>query len=403
MDTSTLIKTLQDPMGDPFFPVVFQVLMVLTFSLHILLVNATVGAAALAVYGRLRSEERWRRLAAAMSKAVTMSVSALIVLGVAPLLFVQVIYDPFWYSSNNLSAAWVIGFIFVMMGAFGVSYAAHDRGEKPGAAALAGLALALFLLAGVLMHAFGYQALQPEKWLGWYAKGGVVDASGTVLHSFSLPRFLHFIVPAFAVGGVFLMLYAWYLEPRADSDRDYLAWTARLGASLAFWATAAECAGGFWWLASLPPELRFARNPVFLLGAALGAALLALFARVNFSKRRPQESALACALLTVATTLAMSASREALRMGYVGRFGYSVYDQKVSLDWGSTALFLGTFAMGLSILAYVLATAFQAGRSTGRYEAAPRMQAWGRVSIGLLISWIVVVAGLGVAITLRNR
>jgi len=341
METAALIKALQDPMGVPFFPVVFQALLVPTFALHILCVNVTVGAAALAVYGRLAGGERWKALSGSLSKAVTMSVSAAIVLGVAPLLFVQVVYDPFWYASNMLSAAWAISFIFIMMAAFGLSYGGALRGEKPGATAHGAAALALFLLAGFIMHALNYQALQPEKWLGWYARAGGVDASGTTLHDFSLPRFLHFIVPAFAVTGVFLMLFGWYFERRADADRAQLDWTARLGSGLAFWATAAQSVVGFWFLLSLPDEFRFLKNPLFLASAMLALALLAYLGRIHLSGRRPQESAPAAALATTAVVLAMAASREALRGAYLGRFGYSMSAHRVTLDWGSTALFLG--------------------------------------------------------------
>ncbi len=403
METTALIKALQDPMGVPFFPVVFQALMVLTFALHILCVNATVGAAALAAYGRLSGEARWRALALSLSKTVTMSVSAAIVLGVAPLLFVQVLYDPFWYASNMLSAAWVVAFIFIMMGAFGLSYAAYLRGEKPGAAVFGAAALALFLLAGFVMHALNFQALQPEKWLGWYARAGGVDASGTALHAFSLPRFLHFLVPAFSVAGVFLMLRSWYLEPRVDADRAQLDWAARLGSGLAFWATAAQVLVGLWFLLSLPGELAFAKNPLVLAASAAGLVLLAYLGRIHFSGRRPQDSAPAAALAIAAVVLAMSAAREALRGAYLGRFGYALSAHRVTLDWGSTALFFGTFVLGLVVLAYVLAVAFQSGRVAGRWEAGPRMQAWGRASIGIMLAWIVVVAGLGVFITLRNR
>lgn len=403
MDTPALIKALQDPMGMPFYPWVFRALMVLTFALHILMVNVTVGASALAAYGRLAGGERWRALTRSLAKAVTMSVSAAVVLGVAPLLFVQVLYDPFWYASNMLSAAWVIAFVFVMMGAFGLSYASALRGEKPGAAAYGAASLALFLLAGFIMHVLNYQALQPEKWLGWYERAGGVDASGTTLHDFSVPRLLHFVLPMFAVTGVFLMLSAWYLEPRADADRAQLDWTGRLGSGLAFWATGAQCAAGIWWLLALPRDLRFWRDPLLLASAALGLALLAWLGRIHYSGGRPQESAPAAALATTLVVLAMAASREALRGAYLGRFGYSMASHRVTLDWGSTALFLATFVLGLVVLAYVLAVAFQSGRVAGRWEAGPRLQAWGRVSLGILLAWIAVVAGLGVLITWRNR
>ncbi len=403
MDTAALIKALQDPMGVPFFPLVFEALMVLTFALHIICVNVTVGAAALAVYGRLAAGPRWRALSLSMAKTVTMSVSAAIVLGVAPLLFIQVLYAPFWYASNMLSAAWVIAFIFIMMAAFSLSYVSSLRGEKTGAALVGAAALALFLLAGFIMHALNFQALEPEKWSGWYLRPGGVDASGAALHDFSLPRFLHFIVPAAAVTGVFLMLFAWYFEPRRDADRDQLDWTARLGAGLAFWATAAQCAVGLWWLLCLPSALGFGQNPLFVGAAVLALALLLYLAAVHFSKRPPQRSAPAAALATTGLVLVMAATREALRGAYLGRYGYSMAAPRVSLDWGSTALFLGTFVPGLVVLGYVLSVAFQSGRAAGPWEAGPRTRAWGHAAVGLLLGWIVVVAGFGVFITLRNR
>ncbi|MDE2292749.1 MAG: hypothetical protein KGL53_11765, partial [Elusimicrobia bacterium] len=152
MTTAAMVQALTDPMGVPFYPRVFQALGVLTFSLHILFVNVAVGAAALAVYGRLWGGGPWRKLSAPLAKAATAAVSAAILLGVAPLLFIQVLYDPFWYASNSLSAAWVIGFVFVMMAGYGLLYVFVEKGE--GAGGWAGLAsVLLFLTAGCIMHA----------------------------------------------------------------------------------------------------------------------------------------------------------------------------------------------------------------------------------------------------------
>ena len=58
MDTNLMIQTLQDPMGVPFYPVVFQGLGILTFALHIFFVNLVLGGAILAVWGHFRSDQR---------------------------------------------------------------------------------------------------------------------------------------------------------------------------------------------------------------------------------------------------------------------------------------------------------------------------------------------------------
>lgn len=403
MPIDVMLAMLQDPMGVPFYPRVFQALMVLTFALHILAVNVAVGATVLAVLGRVRGGERWERLSGALGKTAAASVSTAILLGVAPLLFVQVLYDPFWYASNNLSAAWVIAFVFVMMAGYGSTYVfiMREKGSALGLAAGA-FSLVMFLTAGSIMHALNYQLLQPERWLEWYTKAGVAVTSGLVLHSFSLPRFLHFIVPAFAVTGVFLMVYARYFSVRPDIDKAYLDWAGRMGADLAFMATGLQACAGLWWLLVLPGEFRFYMNPAFILAAVVGLSLLVFLYEARRSPGGPQRLAWPAAGGMLVTVLTMAAARETLRGLYVGRFGASVASHRLNMDWASTALFFATFVLGVSVLAYLLSVAYQAGRVPGRWEAGPRMRVWGRVSVALLAVWLVVVAGLGVVITLKN-
>jgi hypothetical protein len=402
MEIASMLKALRDPMGVPFFPVVFQLLMVLTFALHIMFVNFVLGTSFLSVYGHLRSDERWKRLSGSMAKAVTVNVSMAMLLGVAPLLFIQVVYDPFWYASNGLSAAWVMGFIGIMMLAYGFAYVAYlgrESGKGPSVAAFGIASFVLFLLAGAIMHVLGYQLLQPEKWLAWYAKGNVVDTSGTSLHDFQLPRFLHFIVPSFAMTGIFLMLYSWYFKDRKDMDKGYLDWVGKVGARMAFAFTAIQAAVGFWWLFAIPGEFRFFANPFLVAGAALGVVLLVF---LHFARKDPPRFAVLSGVLAFLAIFAMSYAREALRMRYVGRFAYSIFDYKLNVDYGSTALFLATFAMGLVIATYLLSVAFRSGRVAGPYEAGPALHKLGRISVVLLLLWIAVVAGLGIVITVRS-
>ncbi|MCX8117561.1 MAG: hypothetical protein N3G78_06510 [Desulfobacterota bacterium] len=402
MDTGTMLKALQDPMGIPFYPLVFQVLMVLTFALHILFVNFTLGTSFYAVYGHFKKDGYWKRLSRALARAVPANLSMAMLLGIAPLLFVQVIYDPFWYTSNTLSAVWVIAFVLILMVAYGFTYIFYLKRESHGGRGYAFfgiVAVLLFFLAGAIMHGLGYQLLQPEKWFGWYIKGGRVDASGSSLHAFQLSRFIHFIVPSFALAGIFLMLYSWYFKERTDFEKSYLAWVGRLGAKTAFLFTALQAAVGFWWLLSLPQEFNFHTDPFFLIGAGLGLGLLFL---LHFAQNDPVKYALPSLLGAFLTLFGMSYARESLRMKYVGRFHYSIFDYKLNIDWGSTILFLGTFLMGLVVVAYLLSVAYHSGRQRGFYEATPSLHKLGKFGIALLVLWIVVVAGLGVFLSIKN-
>jgi hypothetical protein len=98
----------------------------------------------------------------------------------------------------------------------------------------------------------------------------------------------------------------------------------------------------------------------------------------------------------------MSYAREALRTKYVGRFGYSIFDYKVNLDLGSTALFLCTFIVGLFIVSYQVYIAYASGRTAGQYDASPAMHKWGSAGLALLLLWIAAVVGLGIVISVKN-
>ena len=97
--------------------------------------------------------------------------------------------------------------------------------------------------------------------------------------------------------------------------------------------------------------------------------VLALIVLLFAARKNPIRYALPAAALALATTLVMAAARETLRMDHLGRFGYSVYDYPMNLDWGSTTFFLGTLAVGLVVTAYPVLIAFKAGREGVRGEA----------------------------------
>lgn len=71
---------------------------VVTFALHIAAVSILLGSTGLALFARYKATDDWLRLGSTMAFTAKAATGAAIVLGVAPLLFVQVIFDPFWYA-----------------------------------------------------------------------------------------------------------------------------------------------------------------------------------------------------------------------------------------------------------------------------------------------------------------
>ncbi|MGQ9619231.1 MAG: hypothetical protein ACUVUG_09770 [Candidatus Aminicenantia bacterium] len=402
MEVTKIIESLRDPMGIPFYPILFQFLMVLTFAIHILFVNFTLGTSFLSIYGFFKKEEFWRKLSRSLVRATTLFISMAMLFGIAPLLFVQVIYDPFWYTSNTLSAFWVVFFILVMMTAYGLTYVfyyKYNSAKERGFGWIGIFAFLLFLVAGFIMHVINFQLLQPKKWLSWYFRGSSVDASGLSIHSFQLSRFLHFITPAFAMTGIYLLLYAWYFREREDMDRAYLKWLGEKGANLAFFFTILQIPIGIWWLLRIPYKFKFYLNPLLHISIFLGLILLIT---LYLSRREPFKYAILSGVLAFLTIFTMSYAREVLRMKYLAEFKYSIFNSKLNIDWGSTLLFLFTFLMGLVVAGYLLSIAFRSGRKAGEYTASPALSRFGKVSIALLIIWIIIVAGLGVVITISK-
>lgn len=387
MELETL-NALRSPVGLPTHPVVFLVLLTLTWALHMIAVHLMLGSTALSLGGALADGSHWRRLAGAMLDTAKIAVSIAIVLGVAPLLFVQVIYDPFWYVSNVLSARWAIAFIFLLLAAYWLLYYRYFRNgrERSGHLTLATV-LGLFLVCGFIMHALASQMLRPDLWMRWYAPGGHIDPSGGGLHDFNLWRFLYFIGLAVPVTGAWLVGYRGYLEGRGETDTAYLDWIVALGKRC-------MSGGGLFallmyvlWMSTLATDARpFAASigSVVAVAATLGLTAGPLLCRPGQGSYRP-------ILAAVVAVLLIAISRETLRLKVLGgSFGYDILTYPVHFDAYSTLLFFITFAgLGGLTVAFSVALSWEAGKTEGTYTASPRIARLGNASLVALVVWLV--------------
>lgn len=399
---AAMLYALRDPAGVPSHPLIFLLLGVLTWALHIAAVQVMLGASALTLYGALRQDAHWRRLAAAMLGTAKVAVSVAIVLGVAPLLFVQVIYDPFWYTANVLSARWVIAFIVILIGGYLAMYAFYFRNPQLTTRPARGtwhllLSLTLMLVVGWIMHVLSVQMLLPEQWMSWYAPDGHIDTSGQSLHAWSLPRFAFFILLSVVVTGAWLFAYRRYLLGREGEDAAYLAWLPALAHRLMLAGGVLALASGALWLASLPDKMAWFAGSAWV-GASV-AALIAASLLPRLLGRRIDQGLWGYApfALGAVALIVVAAAREALRtVTLLGAHGYDALDYKINLDGYSTVLFFVTFAvLGGVVLAYLLSVAWRAGQSHGIYTPSPALTRLGNLGIGLLLLWIVQYFAIG--------
>ena len=406
--TPEMLYALRDPAGVPSHPLVFLVLGVLTFALHIAAVQVMLGAATLTLRGAFSPSLHWRRLAQAMLVTAKIAVSVAIVIGVAPLLFVQVVYDPFWYTSNVLSAWWVIGFIVLLILGYIAMYAFYWKNHDIVADGGRGgiwmvLSIALLLAVGFIVHSLTNQMLFPEHWMAWYAPKDVVNPDGHSLHYWHLPRFLFFIALSAPVTGAWLYGYRRYLQGAQEADAAYLGWLRSLAQNLMLIGGVVSVLIGALWMATLPEKMAWFASSVWLLMAVV--ALAAVVALPLVLRERIDSGVWGYAIFGAGAVglIVVGAAREMLRfVTLLGSHGYDAMDYRINMDWYSTALFFTTFGVvGGVTLAYLLTVAWQAGQSKGLYTPSATVTRIGQWSVGLLVGWTVLYFAVGFFVWMR--
>jgi cytochrome c len=230
-------------------------LLVFSFLLHILFVNLMLGGSILTLWleWRGRREKALDTLAREIARTVTVNKSLAVVLGVAPLLSINVFYTLYFYSANILTArAWIL-VIPLVASAFLLLYLhkySWDRlaGRKTLHLAILGGAVLIFLCVP-LIFLTNINLMQFP--LRWKEVHGFLTA--LVMRNV-IPRYLHFLTASLAVSGLFL--FGWmrrraypFAERLPDLDRHRV---LKGFYQLAFFATLAQLAMGPLNLFTLP-------------------------------------------------------------------------------------------------------------------------------------------------------
>lgn len=404
MDIGLVMNTMRDSSGIPSHPVIFQILMVLTWIFHIAFVHLTLGAGAMAIWSFIkRSDPHWEKLSIAMTKVAKVSVSMAVVLGVAPLLFTQVIYDPQWYFANVISAAWVIGFIITLIIGYSlwfVFYFNNHEGAKSNIMIFASVGLALMLFDGFIMHVLSYQSLLPEQWMSWYAPNGVVDTTGTGIHAYQWQRFTYVIVLSAVMLGAYLMAYADYFRDRTDMKGEYLAWVHHMGARIAISGIALSLPFVWLWYIDLPVHVADVTGVIFALLVLVSLLAIGFFA--NHRNARFGYGYQAIGIYGSIIAL-LAVLREAVRMAYLNPFGYDIMTYKVVADTPSTALFFLTLiGVGGLVAGFYLTMLYKSGRVAGLYTADNTVSKLGTAANLVLLVWIAIFFAVGIWTWLGN-
>lgn len=351
MNPAALIPTpdtLQVPWGW------FQVLLLLTLFLHILLMNVMLGSAVIALVNLFRHDSGASPVARDISRRLPFTIAFTVNFGIAPLLFVQVLYGHFLYTSSVLMANFWIMVIPLLIFGYYMAYILDYRFDvlHTRRLLLNGLVVATLLTIAFLMTTNFTLLQHPESWTRYLSRPGglLLNLNDPTL----FPRYLHFVVAAVAVGGLSLALLAEWRMRRGDREAASM---VRTGCNWFGIATIVNFGIGFWFFGTLPRQVMDLNTiggvliaVLLLTGIVLGA--LAVIA----SLQARLWAAISFALPAIFVMITM---RELVRAAYLRPF-FSLGELKVVPQYSPMLLFLVTLAGGVLLVVWMLKLARRA-------------------------------------------
>ena len=342
-----------NPLPAPFW--VFKLLLLVTFLLHILAMNFLLGGSVLALLAKWLPGDKKHRdhIFGDIAKKLPIFLPATITLGIAPLLFVQVLYGQFFYTSSAILAwPWFLVLVFLTTAYYGFYYVSFQNARQPGSAG------GVMLLSVLLVFSIGFiysnnmtLSLTPSRWKAKYF-AGPGGWNLNLLEPTLIPRFLHFFTGALAVAGLLLVFLAYF---RSRKDADYGRALFEFGGRAYAYATMAQFMIGLWFLTSLPHDLLISlllgKNPLALILLAVGAVggIAGILLMSNaLHKDNLRMGACVVPIVTLIVIACMIGLRDILRDAYLKPY-FQPGQFAVQTQWSVLPLFLVLFLAGVGL------------------------------------------------------
>jgi hypothetical protein len=348
-----------DPVPQPAPGWLLWGLLVFTFLLHLIAMNLVLGGSLIGAVtswrARRGSLSHHRRLVDWLTHAMPIAVAATINFGVAPLLFLQVLYGRLFFSSSVLLGWFWFAVVPLVMVAYYGTYLLAFKGERLGAweGAVRWLTIAIFLSIAFIFTSNMSLMLRPDVFRELYAAGGAQFNSGDPT---LLPRFLHLALASIAVAGMWVAGYGLYSVRR---DPEFGTWAMRYGASWFSATTAVNVLFGFWFLFALPrtTTARF-MGEVPVASALLGLGMffgLGSMAVMFMAAHAPRPTPLVRLGMggLVLTLVCMVLMRDQVRRGALATMAYEPVTW-VEPQWGNISVFLVLLVIGALVVIWMV-------------------------------------------------
>lgn len=364
--TPQAVVPFADPVPLPAAVWLLKVLLVSGFALHILAINGVLGATLIGLWARwFGKTSEHKRLSESLMHSVTSLLSSAITLGIVPLLFLQLLFGNFFYTSSIL-IAWPWLMIIVLLP---IAYYCLYIGNwwKNRSSKLIGIGMFLSLMIFFVIAFFFVNnmtlLLTPEKWFAMYAS----NTTGIQLNLNEptlIFRYAHMLFAAFGVGSLFVVsLGLFHFNKEPHFGRFLIEEGGRWFVSL----TSLAIVAGFGFLLSLPEAVRqlfLGQNALgsicLLLGISLG--LLAIFAMSSsLQKQDPRGGAIKAIILATVGVIFMAIVRDRLRDAFLDPY-LQAAPLSVRYQVGPMAIFFALFVLGLAFVFYMVLRFVRSGR-----------------------------------------
>lgn len=322
-----------------------------TFVLHLLAMNLLLGLLLVVLIAR-KSPVRLL-LFDTVTKVFPAVMAATITLGVAPLLFTQVVYGEYFYAASIVSGwNWflqipVVLVVYYLLYIVAVRQKLSDRTKLM----LLTLATAGFVYISYTFTMISDLAEKPQLWQALYQSspaGGNINPS----HLQTIFRWAHIITGGVAVSGIMIQWFALF-HPKVRGDRALLTFGGRVFLLAVLKATLLAAV----YLFTLDRGIfnRFLLSPGLhaILGAIVINIIAVLITLKGAKAEKPKKSVLTASLLVFLGVFCMVIARHYLRLVYLeGQFNPA--NMQVNPQWSVFAMFLITFLIGLVVLYWML-------------------------------------------------
>ncbi len=338
-----------------------QALLFITFVLHIIPMNMTIGGLVILGHGEMsgRMSKPLRRW---ITGYLPVTVAFTVTTGVAPLLFLQVLYGQLFFPAAVIIAwAWFAVVIALLLGYYGV-YAyvlASDRLGRWKGWVIIGSTVLFLYVAFAFNNVITLMSTPFRWWELWQERDPSVHFNLNIWEPTLLPRFGHFVFGASAVAGLIAALYGSILFRKdEESGRELV----RNGVSWFVGATVLNYFVGaaFLFTHEQPVWRAFVGGDMFatvlLWGGVVLSVFALIFAIIGRRVERPFTFVVIAAVMTLLTIVTMSGVKFMVRSMLIARHDplFNLKDVPVQPQWGIIVLFVVLLLSGLWVVAWML-------------------------------------------------